>query len=163
MIIRTADVSDLPAIGAVERDGFPPRERWSEQAWAAEVSGADRQVQVAEDSGTVLGVISIQVLPPTSDLLRVVVAPSARRRGVATRLIDDALDRAATAGATRMLLEVRHDNDPAILCYGRAGFEQLTSRSDYYGRGVDALVMRAWDLQDRPAARPPWATGADHG
>lgn len=152
MIIRTATVDDLPAIAVLERDGFVPREQWSSDAWSAELAAADRQVSVAEDDAVVLGAISVQLLPPASDLMRVVVAPAARRRGVATRLITAALDRAAAGGATRMLLEVRHDNDAAILCYGRAGFEQLTSRPDYYGSGVDALVMRAWDLQDRAAA-----------
>lgn len=165
MIIRAATTDDLPAIAALERDGFEPRDQWSMSAWSQELSGTDRQVAVADRDGAVVGVISVQLLPPASDLMRVVVSPAVRRQGVASHLIEHALDRAAADGATRMLLEVRHDNDAAIFCYGRAGFEQLTSRPDYYGAGVDALVMRAWDLQDRPTARPLTtpATGVDHG
>ena len=40
-----------------------------------------------------------------------------------------------------MMLEVRRDNDPAISLYRRFGFETISQRPNYYGGGVDALVM----------------------
>lgn len=146
--VRTAVPADLPVIMELERAGFPAEEQWSETLWGQEIAGADRRVLLADDDGAA-GVMSIQVLPPSSDLMRIVVDPGRRRQGVATTLVRAGLDLAASEGAEAMMLEVRYDNDAAIACYGRAGFEQLTTRPNYYGAGKDALVMRAWDLDRR--------------
>ena len=156
MKLRSATVDDLPALVELERTGFAAAEWWSADSWGAELDGADRWVQVAlADDGALVGVISIHLLPPDSDLMRVVVDPGRRREGIASRLVHAGLQRAAEAGALRMLLEVRHDNDPAIACYGRAGFEQLTVRENYYGADRHALVMRAWDLHLRASTAEP--------
>ena len=40
-----------------------------------------------------------------------------------------------------MMLEVRRDNSPAIGLYRRFGFETISQRPNYYGGGIDALVM----------------------
>ena len=146
MRIRPATADDLPALMVLEEAGFPVAERWSAQAWRSELAGTDRWVRVGIDQDRVIGVISVQILVPDSDLMRIVVDPRRRREGLATRLVTAAVDHAAAAGASAMMLEVRHDNDAAIACYGRAGFEQLTSRDHYYGQDRHALVMRAWDL-----------------
>lgn len=161
MTVRRATTADLAAIGELERLGFDVAEQWSQNLWSQELAGADRHVLVATEADRVVGVISIQVLAPGSDLMRVVVDPGERRRGIATELITAGLDLAAAEGAHKMLLEVRWDNDAAIACYGRAGFEQLTTRPNYYGPGKDALVMRAWDLDRRLVDRRE-RQGDDH-
>ncbi|HIT76894.1 MAG TPA: GNAT family N-acetyltransferase [Candidatus Avipropionibacterium avicola] len=161
--LREATTDDLAALVELERVGFDAAERWSSTSWAGELDGADRWVRLAVIDDTVVGAISVQLLPPASDLMRVVVDPVRRRRGIATRLVHAGLDAAAAAGATRMLLEVRHDNDAAIACYGRAGFEQLTARENYYGAGRHALVMRAWDLHLRTTAGARDAGAQDAG
>lgn len=147
MKIRPGTLADLPALMELENTGFPPPERWSTTSWRSELTADTRWVQVALDEhGLLAGVISVQILAPDSDLMRIVVDPVRRRQGIATALVRTALEHAADQGATAMMLEVRHDNDAAIACYGRAGFEQLTCRDHYYGQDKHALIMRAWDL-----------------
>ena len=49
--------------------------------------------------------------------------PAYRGQGLGARLLDDSLERAKLAGITRVELEVREDNLPALRLYERFGFE----------------------------------------
>ena len=56
-------------------------------------------------------------------------------------------DRAGTAGATSVMLEVRADNEPARGLYAAHGYSVVHTRRGYYrsvegAPAVDALVMR---------------------
>ena len=42
-----------------------------------------------------------------------------------------------------MLLEVEHENAPALALYERLGFTRIDTRLDYYGPGAHALVADA--------------------
>ncbi|WP_296136972.1 GNAT family N-acetyltransferase [uncultured Tessaracoccus sp.] len=128
--------ADLPGLVALEA-AFPARERWSETLWADELAGPGRLVLVERADGRLLGAATWRRTEDVADLDRIVVAPEARRRGVA-----DALLGAGTAQLRcRTLLEVRDDNAPAIALYTKHGFTTIARRPDYYGAGRDALVM----------------------
>jgi len=86
-------------------------------------------------------VAAFSVADDFGDLLRVIVAPSAQRQGLATALIRAGLDWMAGKGATRVLLEVSQHNEAGLALYSGLGFERLTTRRDYYGPGLDAWVM----------------------
>ncbi|WP_416339546.1 GNAT family N-acetyltransferase [Raineyella sp.] len=159
MILRRATAADLPAVLALEQTGFPAREQWSEISWRGELDGSDRIVLVAVDPDAgpaVLGVITFLIGPDTADLMRIIVAPAARGRRVGRGLVRAGLLHLRTRGVEQLLLEVRHDNAPAIGLYRGCGFTTLHTRADYYGPGADALVMRAPveadlpPLEDRP-------------
>jgi len=142
MIITHARRSDLPDILELERSGFDPAEQWSETAWAEELDSPDRYVLARLDrDARIIGVATFSRVEEIADLLRVIVHPDVRGRGVGASLIRAGLEWAAAVGARRMLLEVRPDNDPAIALYRGLGFEAVTTRRDYYGPGRHALVM----------------------
>jgi ribosomal-protein-alanine N-acetyltransferase len=92
-----------------------------------------------------------------AELLTVAVAPEARGRGLAQRLVSRFLYQARLRGAEVAFLEVAEDNAPARLVYSRAGFTETGRRRGYYrtsdGRAVDALVMQRV-LTDAAAPRP---------
>ncbi len=75
-------------------------------------------------------------------ILQVVVAPNARRRGIGRQLLDHALAMARAAGATTATLEVRSTNVAAQILYARTGFRVDGRRRGYYPDGEDALLMR---------------------
>ncbi|MFF7674676.1 GNAT family N-acetyltransferase [Actinacidiphila glaucinigra] len=56
------------------------------------------------------------------ELARVIVAPSARRRGLGRRLITGLTARARLTGLAEVFLRVHPDNDAALHCYLGAGF-----------------------------------------
>lgn len=136
MTIETATLEDLPGILTLE-PAFPPKEQWSDVAWSEELTGADRTVLVAREEGRVVGVVVLRTVGDVADLYRIVVAPEHRRRGIADRLLTEGL----AAVGTRVLLEVRDDNTPAIELYRRHGFDVIDRRTDYYGAGAHALIM----------------------
>jgi ribosomal-protein-alanine N-acetyltransferase len=89
----------------------------------------------------VVGVASFSLAADLADLLRVIVASESRGRGLGSSLIRAGMEWAKAVGADRMLLEVRPDNKPAVRTYCKLGFATLDRRRDYYGTGMDALVM----------------------
>lgn len=142
MIIEAATERDVEALTSLEQ-WFPEAERWSAESWRAEVLGADRHVLVAKSAvtGEFIGAATFQLVADTADLHRIVVAGSHRRRGCARVMLMSGLQWAVNAGASRMLLEVRSDNEAAIRLYGEYGFRPLTERRDYYAPGAHALVL----------------------
>lgn len=142
MIISAARASDLDEILILEEAGFDAPQRWSRQAWQAELDNPDRLVLVRHDArGLVVGVATFSLAADMADLLRVIVAPDSRGRGLGGSLVRAGMEWAKAVGANRMLLEVRPDNAPALRAYQKLGFATLDRRRDYYGSGVDALVM----------------------
>lgn len=142
MIITTADANQLADIVALETIGFDAQEQWSEAAWAEELDSSERYVLTRLDADNrVIAVATFSCVEGMADLLRVIVHPEARGKGVGASLVRAGLDWASAVGGRRMLLEVRPDNAAAVSLYRNLGFEQVSLRRDYYGPGRDALVM----------------------
>jgi ribosomal-protein-alanine N-acetyltransferase len=105
------------------------------------VERRDHAVWVEEDErGRPIAVSSVALGGDVVDLLRVVVAPSSRRRGLGRDLVDQALRWARSHGAQRVLLEVAESNVAAVRLYEGCGFAVIARRQGYYG-DADALVM----------------------
>ena len=149
VISRELGWQDLPQVARLERE-IHPEDAWSEASWWAELAGRPRRdYRVVEDEAGVLAYGGLDHGDRVSDLMTIAVAPRGRRRGLAAALLDELLARARDAGAQRVLLEVRADNDPARALYARAGFQVLHTRRAYYPGGVDALIL-ALDLSAPP-------------
>ncbi len=142
---------DVEAVQALDADLFGPTAWPAATFWSELAAGPSRWYVVAElaeaggrDEGAVLaGYAGLLVSAGEADVQTIGVAPSAQGRGVGTRLLRALTERAARAGATSLLLEVRADNAAAIALYTREGFERVAVRRRYYQPGdVDALVMR---------------------
>ena len=141
MIIRTAVPADAPALARLELV-FPARQRWSETSWLEEIGADGRLGEVAETAPDgVIACASWRHAGNTADLDRIVVAGEHRRRGIAGRLLGRGIAWAAGQGAGNVLLEVASDNTAAIGFYAANWFVPVNRRRNYYGRGVDAVVM----------------------
>jgi ribosomal protein S18 acetylase RimI-like enzyme len=80
------------------------------------------------------------------DIAAIATVSSARRSGIARRLLDEVQRRASAAGIARILLEVSERNRPAFELYRSLGFGLLARRAGYYrdaatGEAVDALIL----------------------
>ncbi len=113
---------------------------WSASAFA-DLFGQPGVLLEAEPEGFVL----VRIAADEAEILTLAVRPTARRSGVGSRLMHAAADRAASAGAERLLLEVAEDNVAARAIYARLGFEEAGRRPRYYARAdappVDALLL----------------------
>ncbi|MDO4413165.1 ribosomal protein S18-alanine N-acetyltransferase [Cutibacterium sp.] len=139
-MIRTANPTDLDAIIAVEQASFDSSHQWSRTSWAEEISPVCHRLTLVTGDEEVTGVATFHGFD-VADLDRIMVRPVARRQGLAAELLSRGFEWASSRGCRTMMLEVRRDNDPAISLYRRFGFETISQRSNYYGSGVDALVM----------------------
>lgn len=138
--VRAADMADLDALTALDHRCFDEAQRWSADAWQAELIG-DGLVLVALAGSRIVSAASFHVAGDSSDLFSVMTAPDWRGLGLATKLLAQGFEWAASLGATEMVLEVRLGNGAQAL-YADLGFTPLYERTNYYGPGLHALVMR---------------------
>jgi ribosomal-protein-alanine N-acetyltransferase len=139
-VIRLASPDDADAIAAIEQDAFGA-DAWSPALVDLELIAPGRVVVAAEQDDVLVGYASAAVVADVADLTRIAVTPAVRRKGTARALLGSLLQHAADRGAERMMLEVADTNEAALGLYGRSGFAEVARRRDYYGRGVDAVVM----------------------
>lgn len=96
---------------------------------------------LVESQGFLIG----RAVAGEAEILTLAVAPSARRQGVAARLVQGFLAGARDRDAASVFLEVAADNAAAISLYLQAGFGQTGRRKAYYAQpGAaprDALVL----------------------
>ena len=137
-MIRPATLADLPALTALEQELFGI-DAWGEALVRQEIEGPGRRFLVAEDlSGYAVTMTAGDIV----DLLRIAVRPEARRTGIASRLLEEAL--VDTEGASRMLLEVSVRNAEDLGFYVARQFSVIDVRPHYYRDGSEALVMCRW-------------------
>lgn len=77
----------------------------------------------------------------TGHLLAIGVDPAARRKGVGTALVVDAIDRLFKRGASHVRLEVRASNRAAQKFYSKLGFIEREIVPNYYADGEAGMVM----------------------
>lgn len=143
--IRPATAADIPCIMNLERQSDTAG-HWTEEQYrhACQRDGATRFVLLAEGlESSPAGFLVAQHLPPEWELENIVVAPTSRRKGFGTRLLDSLLDAAKKTNSTAVFLEVRESNAPARTLYERTGFEQSGRRKSYYTNpSEDAVLYR---------------------
>ena len=140
---RQANAFDLAVFVSLDKELFP-YSPWSASQYKEEFSSPTRHFVVAVDEAqNIIGYAG--VFAPggaEADVLTVGVIPSQRGKGVARQLMALITDWAKQQGSIAMMLEVKVDNAEAIGLYESLGYATLNTRKDYFGAGLDALVMR---------------------
>lgn len=93
-----------------------------------------------DETETVCGIASANLLGEEAELLNLAVLPAYRRNHVARMLLNEFFSIASGHGCRRVFLEVAQTNEPAIELYHRSGFHEIGVRRGFY-RGENALVM----------------------
>ncbi|HSE28364.1 MAG TPA: ribosomal protein S18-alanine N-acetyltransferase [Gemmatimonadales bacterium] len=147
--IRPASAEDAAELAELERRCFS--DPWSAEAFRATLDTPGGAGFVAEGGGGLVGYVLSLNAGRVAEVLNVAVAPDARRRGLARRLLACAVAALEAEGVREMFLEVRESNAAALRLYEDAGFGRIGRRKGYYRRPAeDALVLR----------RPPAAAEA---
>jgi ribosomal-protein-alanine N-acetyltransferase len=136
--IRSLGYSDLPQVISIERRAFPTP--WSLAMFVLELSKPSGVCLAAIEDRRIVGYLICSRYADVWHLMNIAVDPPARRRGIATALLDEMIARAGADAA--YTLEVRPSNGSAISLYERFGFRSAGTRRRYYqDTGEDALIM----------------------
>lgn len=137
-------VADIDAVLVIEQrvQTFPWTHGNFSDALAAGYDG-----WLACEDNVVIGFAVLMRAVDEIHLLVIGIAPECQRTGRGRALLDFVAGQAREVGMTRMLLEVRPSNLPAIAFYRQAGFAEIGRRRGYYlaplemGGREDAIVM----------------------
>jgi ribosomal-protein-alanine N-acetyltransferase len=94
--------------------------------------------------GELAGFGIMEYLETDAYLALLAVRRSAQRRGIGGSLVRWLEASAQAAGAERIRLETRRDNDAARTFYNELGFHEVAIRRDRYSDGVDGIVLEKW-------------------
>lgn len=108
----------------------------------AELRRSFARLWVARSATTICAFLLAWDVADEVHLLDLVVAPAARRRGIARGLLTTLIAHARERRAGWILLEVRASNLAARRLYEQVGFFPDGERAGYYSDGEDAVLMR---------------------
>ena len=106
--------------------------------WVAEGAGQDVDHVVEQ----VIGFLIARSVGNEVEILNLAVHPEARRQGVGSALLEEAVRWSRGLEAKKALLEVRASNVAALQFYERHQFQAIGKRAGYYRAPLDdALVL----------------------
>ena len=138
--IREMQLDDLEEVMEIENDSFS--KPWTETGFFSFLIRNDTLFLVAEENDSICGYCGVVMAADEGDITNVAVAKQCRNQGIGGMLIAELIHRTEEVGVSRLFLEVRVSNQPAIHLYQKMGFEQNGKRKNYYESPVeDALLM----------------------
>lgn len=129
IIVKKAELSDVPQIADIERKSIP--QPWSEAAFAAALADEKAVTLAAFSGGVLCGFVTGVYLLDTADIYSVAVLAEYRKKGVGKLLLEGFFS-ALPEDVCSVGLEVREGNFPALKLYESLGFERVGLRKDFY-------------------------------
>jgi len=138
--IRKLAKSDVPTVWMILQES-PEAAAWSQES-LLQLASADPAGWVAELNGLPVGFLIGRIAADEFEILNLAVAAAHRRNGIASKLLESALEFSRNVSCVSAYLEVRVSNVPAIKLYTHHGFTESGRRVRYYRHPVeDALVL----------------------
>ena len=85
-------------------------------------------------AGFVVAQIEVEENTEYGHIITINVAPSFRRKGIATKMLLEIESFLKQRSITEIRLEVREDNHPALKLYQKIGYQNLGRLENYYGK-----------------------------
>lgn len=137
--IREMRAADLPEVVKIEESIFSVP--WSKRAFESSLNEENTIYLVSIVDGEIAGYCGLLCVLDEGDITNVAVKDSFRKRGVASRMLQELLDRASKRGITAFTLEVRESNAAAIALYEKLGFENCGIRKNFYEKPTENAVI----------------------
>ncbi len=138
--LRPLDLSDLDAIETIERASYPTP--WSRSMFSTELAKPSSLSLAAVEGSVLVGYVVISRYVDAWHIMNVAVAPTHRRTGIASRLLERLFELTRDDARRGYTLEVRVSNASAIRLYEQLGFVARGTRRAYYtDNREDALIM----------------------
>jgi [ribosomal protein S18]-alanine N-acetyltransferase len=158
--VRRAKVGDIPAMMNLESLS-PAAAHWPRQqyegffaptssqtpterlVWVVEDESGDWSEKSAGEECEILGFLVAHQVDAEWELENIVVAETARRRGLGTLLLQALIAQVSAKQGKSIFLEVRESNRSARALYQKVGFEEEGLRKSYYASPPeDAILCR---------------------
>jgi len=150
LTVRLATPGDIPAIQTLEKEADTAA-HWSDDIYRSIFAAAaiERVLLVADHNGSISGFIVARVVSHEWEIENVVVATTRRRRGVASALMQNLVERARAKFAHQIMLEVRESNISARSLYAKHGFVECGGRERYYQDPAEDAVCYRLELSSK--------------
>lgn len=140
---------DMSEVLEIERSSF--EFPWFEEDFIRCLRQRNCIGMVAEHAERVVGFMIYELHKTRLHILNFAVAPSVRRRGVGTQMIDKLIGKLSRERRTEISLEVRETNLPAQLFFRQGGFRATSVLRDFYDDSTeDAYAMQYHYGADEP-------------
>ena len=127
------DFNRINEIGLLIKDNFSTIYKLEE-----EIKNDYVHIYVYEEDNKVLGFIQIEDHFEITDIINIAVDKNYQGQGIGKKLIQYVID---NTKAEKIMLEVKDNNESAINLYNHMGFKEIHRRPNYYGEGIDAIIM----------------------
>jgi len=139
-IVRAFEPADAPHLTAIVEES-PQAAAWAPGAASQLAETEAASIYVGESGGEITGFVIGRQIGDEAEILNLAVRRHARRKGHATALLLHILRHWRQSRVTRVFLEVRDSNAPAILFYEKHGFRQVGRRPGYYRQPDEAALI----------------------
>jgi len=135
--IETATIKQLDELLKIEEDCFD-QEAFTKQQIAYLLSDFNTIALIAKSTndtaGFVIAQIEVEENTEYGHIVTINAAPSFRRKGVATKLLQEIESFLKQRSITQIRLEVREDNNPALKLYNKLDYKIQGKLDRYYGK-----------------------------
>ncbi len=140
MIIRKWQYCDNLSVYKIEKESFS--DPWTKEMISDTFIQENFVGLVAEDKGAVVGYIALTYCLDEAEINIIAVTRDYRRKGIATKLLNEAFLVLTKIGVDKVFLEVRKSNRSAQNLYKNNGFAVIGLRPKYYKGVEDAILMK---------------------
>ena len=138
--IRPLIKEDIPAVATLDALCFSVP--FTEKALNELFLNTSWHFFVATENDTVVGYISFYCILDETEIVNVCVMPELRGKGIGRALTNRAIDFSRENNGSKVMLEVRKSNAPAIKLYESIGFIPVgVSKNHYKLPTEDAILM----------------------
>lgn len=139
IVIEKMQTKDIPEVAGIEARVFSMP--WSEQGFADALK-QDTIFVTAKQEGQVVGYCGMYCSFEEGEITNVAVLPEAQNHGIGKKIISGLLKASREKNISRIVLEVRASNTPAIRLYEEFGFQKAGIRKGFYEKPrEDAAIM----------------------
>lgn len=130
------DLNSMKDILETDFDDF-----WTFSIFKSELENENSNYLIAKINDEIVGFIGIWQVLDVIHITNIVTKKTKRNLGIASSLLQNAIDLAIQKKASSITLEVNNTNLPAINLYKKFKFEEVGCRKKYYNGTDDALIM----------------------
>ena len=137
--VREASKADIPKLIELEKLCFS--DPWTANLFEDEMDNPLVTYHLYFHGDKLIGYIGFLVVVDECQINNVAVHPDYRRKGMGKEMVGNVIRQTEEEGIKFWLLEVRANNEAAIMLYEGFGFVNVGLRRNYYGEGEDAILM----------------------